>query len=131
MGAPSFKECIAADIHSTFLNKGEFAEERTIIYGGVTYDGPEHRGIPVTLMGPVEEEREQLKDDHVQGLHLITHTLYCAQEDLGGKLPEPGTSFQISAQTGGKFFRRYYVAASACEMGMLHIELEEIGEAFR
>lgn len=126
-----FKDRVARDIHKVFLNVNECAEERTVIYDGVTYDGPEHKGIPVTLMGPVKEDREQLKDDHIQGLHLVTHTLYCAQEDLGGKLPEPGTSFQINTKTGGKFFRRYYVAASASEMGMLHIELEETAETFR
>lgn len=126
-----FKDRVARDIHKVFLNVNECAEERTVIYDGVTYDGPERKGIPVTLIGPVKEDREQLKDDHIQGLHLVTHTLYCAQEDLGGKLPEPGTSFQINTKTGGKFFRRYYVAASASEMGMLHIELEEIAETFR
>ena len=111
-----------------FLNPNKVAEERTVIYDGVTYDGPEHEGISVVLIGPVDKEREQLKDDHVQGLHMVTHTLYCAKEDLGGKLPKQGKSLQVNTRKGGKFFRRYRIAASADEMGMLRIELEEMDD---
>lgn len=150
-----FKDRAARDIRKVFLNLDKFAEERVIIYDGVTYDCPwtasdggalplpqppqepaaeesisstERQGIPIILTGPVEKEREQLKDDHVQGLHLVTHTLYCAREDLGGKLPEQGKSLRINTRKGGKFFRKYYIAASADEMGMLRIELEEVDD---
>ena len=30
MGAPSFKDCVAADIHGVFLNAKEFADTHTI-----------------------------------------------------------------------------------------------------
>ena len=30
MGAPSFKDCVAADIHGVFLNTQEFADTHTI-----------------------------------------------------------------------------------------------------
>lgn len=123
-----FKDRVSRDIHKIFLNVDNFAEERTVIYDGVTYDGPEHEGIPIVLIGPVETDREQLKDDHVQGLHLVTHTLYCVLEDLGGKLPKQGKSIQINTREGGKFFRKYYIAASALEVGMLHVELEEMDD---
>ena len=123
-----FKDMLNRDIHKVFLNVDEFAERRTVKYDGETYDGPEHEGIPVVLIGPVDKEREQLKDDHVQGLHLVTHTLYCAKEDLGGKLPKQGKSLQVNTRKGGKFFRRYRIAASADEMGMLRIELEEMDD---
>ncbi len=123
-----FKDRVARDIHKVFLNPNKVAEERTVIYDGVTYDGPEHEGISVVLIGPVDKEREQLKDDHVQGLHMVTHTLYCAKEDLGGKLPKQGKSLQVNTRKGGKFFRRYRIAASADEMGMLRIELEEMDD---
>ena len=123
-----FKDRVARDIHKVFLDVDKFAEKRTVIYDGVTYDGPEHEGISVVLTGPVDKDREQLKDDHVQGLHLVTHTLYCAREDLGGKLPKQGKSLQVNTRTGGKFFRKYYIAASADEMGMLRIELEEMDD---
>ena len=123
-----FKDMLNRDIHKVFLNVDEFAERRTVKYDGETYDGPEHEGIPVVLIGPVDKEREQLKDDHVQGLHLVTHTLYCALEDLGGKLPKQGKCIQINTREGGKFFRKYYIAASALEVGMLHVELEEMDD---
>ena len=123
-----FKDMVNRDIHKVFLNVDEFAERRTVKYDGETYDGLEHEGIPVVLNGPVDKEREQLKDDHVQGLHLVTHTLYCALEDLGGKLPKQGKSIQINTREGGKFFRKYYIAASALEVGMLHVELEEMDD---
>lgn len=123
-----FKDRVTRDIHKVFLNLDKFAEKRAVIYDGVTYDGPDHEGISVVLTGPVEKDREQLKDDHVQGLHLVTHTLYCAREDLGGKLPKQGKSIQVNTRKGGKFFRKYYIAASADEIGMLRIELEEMDE---
>lgn len=123
-----FKDRVARDIHKVFLNVDKFAEDRAVIYDGVTYDGPEHEGISVVLTGPVEKSREQLMDDHVQGLHLVTHTLYCAREDLGGKLPKQGKSLQVNTRKGGTFFRKYYIAASADEMGMLRIELEEMDD---
>lgn len=123
-----FKDMLNRDIHKAFLNVDEFAERRTVKYDGETYDGSEHEGIPVVLIGPVDKEREQLKDDHVQGLHLVTHTLYCALEDLGGKLPKQGKSIQINTREDGKFFRKYYIAASALEVGMLHVELEEMDD---
>ena len=118
-----FKDMVSNDIHKVFLNVDEFAETRTVRYDGETYED-----IPIVLTGPVEKDREQLKDDHVQGLHLVTATLYCAQSDLGGKLPKQGKSIQINAREGGKFFRKYYIAASALEVGMLHVELEEMDE---
>ena len=123
-----FKDRVSRDIHKIFLNVDKFAEERTVIYDGVTYDGPEHEGIPIVLTGPVETDREQLKDDHVQGLHLLTATLYCEKEALGGKLPKQGKTIEIATREGGKFFKKYFIAASACNMGMLHVELEELDE---
>ena len=118
-----FKDRVARDIHKVFLNVGQAAEQRTIQYDGNLYED-----IAVVLTGPVDKDREQLKDDHVQGLHLVTHTLYCAREDLGGKLPKQGSSIQVNTRKGGRFFRTYSIAASADELGMLRIELEELDE---
>ena len=77
-----FKDMVKRDIHKVFLNTAEFAENRTI-----RYDGEEYPDIPVVLEGPVQEKRSRLADDHVRGLHMMTAVLYCAQEDLGGKMP--------------------------------------------
>ena len=118
-----FKDMVKQDIRKVFLNTGEFAERRT-----VRYDGAEYPDIPVVLEGPVQEKRDRLADDHIRGLHMMTAVLYCAQEDLGGKVPKQGSSLEITTREGGKFFQKYYVVASASHMGMLHIELEAMAQ---
>ena len=107
-----FKDMVAADIHNVFLNTDEFAELRTIRYDGEEY-----------------QDRRQLQSDHVQGLYLVTSVLHCALSDLGGKQPEKGGRIEVNDEEGGGgFFRRFYVASSVCEMGMLRVELEAIDE---
>lgn len=119
-----FKDMVAADIHNVFLNTEEFAELRTI-----RYDGEEYVDIPIVLTGLKEQDRRQLQSDHVQGLYLVTSVLHCALPDLGGKQPEKGGRIEINDEEGGGgFFRRFYVASSVCEMGMLRVELEAIDE---
>lgn len=118
-----FKDMLARDIHRVFLNTDEFAEKRTVKYDGVTYED-----ISVVLTGPVRKSREQLKDDHIQGLHLVTTKLCCSQEDLGGTLPKQGGKLQINTREGGKFFKEYTIVSAAHENGMFHIELEAMAE---
>lgn len=119
-----FKDMVAADIHNVFLNTEEFAELRTI-----RYDGEEYVDIPIVLTGLKEQDRRQLQSDHVQGLYLVTSVLHCALSDLGGKQPEKGGRIEVNDEEGGGgFFRRFYVASSVCEMGMLRVELEAIDE---
>ena len=119
-----FKDMVAADIHNVFLNTDEFAELRTI-----RYDGEEYVDIPIVLTGLKEQDRRQLQSDHVQGLYLVTSVLHCALSDLGGKQPEKGGRIEVNdEEAGGGFFRRFYVASSVCEMGMLRVELEAMDE---
>lgn len=126
-----FKDMVAADNQNVFLNAAEFAEPRTVIYDGVTYDGEEHKGIPVVLSGLKEKDRRQLvtSSDHAQGLYLVSTVLHCAVADLGGKQPEKGQRIKINDEEGGGgFFREFHVASSVCELGMLRVELEAIDE---
>lgn len=124
-----FKDMVTADISAVFLNTDEFAVLRTVIYDGETYDGTEHKGIPVVLKGIKEEDRPHLVDDHVQGLYLVSLILDCAITDLGGNQPEQGCQIQINDEEGGEgFFRTFRVASSDCKMGMLRLELEAIDE---
>lgn len=119
-----FKEMVAADNRHVFLNPGEFAERRTVIYDGATYPD-----IPIVLSGLKEKDRRQLVSDHVQGLYLVSAVLHCAISDLGGNQPEKGQRIKINDVEGGVgFFREFYVASSVCEMGMLRVELEAIDE---
>lgn len=118
-----FKDMVKRDIHKVFLNTDEFAEKLT-----VRYDGIEYPNIAIVMEGPIKEHRDRLTDDHVRGLHMVTGTIYCAQSDLGGKIPKPGTGLEINTREGGKFFHKYYVTASTSNMGMLHVELEEMAQ---
>jgi len=118
-----FKDMVARDIHRVFLNTGEFAETRSI-----KYDGVEYPDIPVVLEGPKNETRDRQADDHARGLHMATSILYCAQSDLGGKLPKQGKSLEITTREGGHFFQKYYIVSAIDSMGMLHIELEAVAQ---
>lgn len=120
----SFKDMLDEDIRNVFLNVDEFAERRT-----VEYDGERYEDIPIVLSGLKEKDRRQLVTDHVQGLYLVSSVLHCALKDLGGNQPEKGQRIRINDEEGGGgFFREFYVASSACELGMLRVELEAIDE---
>lgn len=122
----SFKDLVAADNRSVFLNTEEFADLRTVVYDGKTY-----QDIPIVLAGIKEQDRKQLvsTSDHAQGLYQVTSVLHCAAADLNDALPEKGQRIQINdKEGGGGFFRKFYVASSVCKVGMLRVELEAIDE---
>lgn len=119
-----FKDLVAADICKVFLDLNGFAELRTIIYDGETY-----QDIPIVLSGAKEQDRRKRVDDHAEGLFMVSAVLHCAAEDLGGKRPKKGSRIRINNEEGGGgFFRDYYVASAANEMGMLRVELEAIDQ---
>lgn len=119
-----FKDMVKKDNLNVFLNTDEFAEKRTIIYDGETYED-----IPIVLSGLKEQDRSQTVTDHAQGLYLVTSVLHCAISDLGEKQPEQGQRIKINDEEGGGgFFSAFYVASSVCELGMLRVELEAINE---
>ncbi len=123
----SFKEMLAADNKRVFLNTGEFASLRTIIY-----DGQSFVNIPVVLSGLREDERQQKAADHAQGLFLVKTLLQCALADLEGRQPQKGARLQINNQEGGGgFFREFYIKEAVCEFGMLRLELEDMNERNR
>lgn len=119
-----FKDMVASDNLSVFMNASEFAERRTIVYDGDSYED-----IPIVLSGIKEKDRRALVNDHTQGLYQVTSVLHCALSDLNGKQPEKGQRIKINDEEGGGgFFREFYVASSVCEIGMLRVELEAIDE---
>lgn len=107
MGAPSFKEQIAADISGVFLNEQEFADKHTI-------DGKE--------MTVVVDENELLERDkarmgtHQDGLYKSRRLIYVSREEFG---PRPPIGKQLNFD--GRLFR---VADCTEEAGMLAITLE-------
>lgn len=118
----AFKDMVSADNAAVFLNVDEFADKRT-----VRYDGEDYVDIPIVLTGMKEKDRRQVVSDHAQGLYLVSGTLYCRKDDLGGRQPKKGVEISINnREGGGGFFRRYTVAASSCAEGMLRVELEAV-----
>ncbi len=121
----SFKDMVASDNFSVFLNADEFAEELNVIYDGTTYTA-----IPIVLTGLKEQDKAQgvRQGDHSQGIYLVTSVLHCALSDLGNVQPEKGTKIKIQSEPDSTFYREFYVAQSVVEMGMIRAELEEIDE---
>ncbi len=120
----SFKEMIEADNQKVFLNLGEFAEKRTILYDGEVYDG-----IPIILTKIKEKERP-IQAGEVQGLHNVSAVAHMSLNDMHGVIPEAKQHIRISdgIAMSKPFFRLYRIVTSDCEMGMIVLELEAIDE---
>ena len=109
MGAPTFKEQIAADISTTFLNCLEFADTHTV-------NGKE--------MAAVVDDNELLERDkskmgiQVDGTYKSRRLIYVAKDEYG---PRPAYGKQIDFD--GRLFR---VADCTEEAGMLAITLEAV-----
>jgi hypothetical protein len=121
-----FQDMVTRDARQVFCNPAEFAETRSVLYDGVTYDGTDHQGIPVVLTKAREKDRQQLRDDFAGGLFRVNATLHCAQADLGGVQPEKGG--KISLSEGDGFYYTYYIVTSSAQMGMVILELEAMDE---
>ncbi len=113
----SFRDILAADLRNVFLQPGELAELRTVRYDGKTYEN-----IPVSLQDSGLRQRQRNGIDNAQGLFTAHSVLFCALEDLGGKLPKQGNLLEIGQENG--FFRPYLIASATHELGMLKLELE-------
>ena len=112
----SFKDMVAADNTSVFMNLEEFAETHDIRYDGVTYCD-----VSCTITKLKEQNRPTKMRDHGQGIYLVSAIFHCPLESLDGNIPEKGTLFSISDES---FMKDYYVAESGCAMGMIRLELE-------
>ena len=106
MGAPTFKEQIAADISTTFLNCLEFADTHTV-------NGKE--------MAAVVDENEILERDksrlgtHADGLYKSRRLIYVARAEFG---PRPAIGAMLSLNGW-----QYKVTDCTEEAGVLAIEL--------
>lgn len=124
----SFKDMVAADIRNVFLSTDGFAERRTVIYDGTTYED-----IPVSIQNCTENDRPRVTapgsgrggSDSAAGLYLVTAVLYCARSDLGGELPEQRQLLKVK-NVDSSFFKKYTVVSSKDEMGMLRVELRAV-----
>lgn len=116
----SFKDMVAADNASVFMNLGEFAETHD-----VEYDGELYEGISCVISQLKEQDRTTTMRDHGQGIYLVTAIFHCPLDSLGGNVPEKGTKIRIDRDG---FMKDYYVAQSGCDLGMIRLELEALDE---
>ena len=98
MGVPTFKDCVAGDIHGVFLNRMEFADTHTI-------DGRE--------MDAVVDDDALLERDAARG-----GLIYVAKADYGGR-PPSGKRLNLDG-------REYRVVQADDAAGVLSIEIEAI-----
>ena len=117
----SFREMVLKDNLNVFMNLGEFADLRTIVY-----DGERYEEVPCVMSQLKEQDRHQTESDHAQGLYLVTSVLHFPVEKLGGYVPEKGCRISVTDDTG--FPKQYYVAQSGCDHGMVRLELEAYDE---
>jgi len=109
MGAPSFKDLVAADVSAVFLNKLELADTHII-------DGKE--------MTVLIDENELLERDKAKmGVHLDStykarRLIYVEKTEFG---PRPAQGKMIALDG-----RQYRVADCTEEAGILAIELEAV-----
>lgn len=107
MGAPSFKECIAADVSNVFLNRLEFADTHTV------------NGKKMAVLVDENEllERDKAKlGSHADGVYKSRRLIYVAKADFG---PRPAIKAVLTLDRVA-----YRVADCTAEAGILAIELE-------
>ncbi len=109
MGAPSFKDCVAADIHGVFLNAKEFADTHTI-------DG---REMDAVVDDDALLERDAARGGvHTDGTYRTRRMLYVSKSDYGGR-PMSGKALNLDG-------REYRVVQADEAAGVLSIEIEAI-----
>lgn len=107
MGAPSFKECIAADVPNVFLNRLEFADTHTV------------NGKKMAVLVDENEllERDKAKlGTNADGVYKSRRLIYVAQADFG---PRPAIKSVLTLDRVA-----YRVRDCTAEAGILAIELE-------
>lgn len=111
MGAPRFKDCIAADVSNVFLNCLEFADKHTV------------NGKEMTVMVDENElqERDKFKllGANQNGTYKATRMIYVAKVEFGLR-PALGATINLDG-------REYRVAPGTTEeAGILAIALESL-----
>lgn len=110
MGAPSFKDLVAADIYAVFLNRLEFADAHTV-------NGKE-MAVLVDENELLERDKSKLLGVSDNGLYKSRRLIYVAKTDFG---PRPAQGAILTLD--GRAFR---VATCTEEAGVFAIELEAV-----
>lgn len=111
MGAPSFKDCIAADISNVFLNRWEFADDHVV----------NGRQMIVLVDENELQERDKFKllGASQNGTYKATRMIYVAKTEYGPR-PALGAALNLDG-------REYRVTDGTTEeAGILAIALEAV-----
>lgn len=108
----TFKNLIASDIKSIFLNTDEFAEEGYLVNG---------RLMPITIDSMEFEQRQKVALDRTERVYQKQMLIYVSAEDYG---TEPKYGSLIKLQKMGGPEKIYTVTACANEDGIYSISLE-------
>lgn len=107
MGAPSFKDCVKADIFGVFLNTEEFSAIHTVNGKKMTVQVDENELL----------ERDKAKmGTHQDGLYKARRLIYVARSEFGQR-PAIGAMLNLDGKT-------YKVKDCTEEAGIFAIELE-------
>lgn len=110
MGAPTFKEQIAADISTTFLNCLEFADTHTV-------NGKEMAAV-VDDNELLERDKAKIMAAQTEGTYKARRLVYVAKADFGPR-PAQGVVLTLDGKA-------YKVKTCTEEAGVLAIELEAV-----
>ena len=110
MGAPTFKEQIAADISTTFLNCLEFADTHTV-------NGKEMAAV-VDDNELLERDKAKIMAAQTEGTYKARRLVYVAKADFGPR-PAQGAMLTLDGKA-------YKVKSCTEEAGVLAIELEAV-----
>lgn len=110
MGAPTFKEQIAADISTTFLNCLEFADTHTV-------NGKEMAAV-VDDNELLERDKAKIMAAQTEGTYKARRLVYVAKADFGPR-PAQGAMLTLDGKA-------YKVKTCTEEAGVLAIELEAV-----
>ena len=110
MGAPSFKECIAADVFNVFLNRLEFADTHTV--------NGKKMAVLVDENELLERGKSRLLGTRTSGPYKTRRLIYVAQKDFGRR-PAIGANLTLDGAV-------YRVQDCTAEAGLLAIELEAV-----
>lgn len=110
LGAPTFKEQIAADISTTFLNCLEFADTHTV-------NGKEMAAV-VDDNELLERDKAKIMAAQTEGTYKARRLVYVAKADFGPR-PAQGAMLTLDGKA-------YKVKSCTEEAGVLAIELEAV-----
>lgn len=110
MSAPTFKELVAADIHNSFLNSLEFAEQHTV--NGKKMD------VVIDDNELLERDKAKLMGAPMDGTYKSRRLLFVARADFGPR-PAIGVMLELDG-------RQYRVKACTDEDGIFAMELERV-----